>query len=362
MDTICFVNHDLSVIGGAHTVVVNIANELCNNYNVVMVSVCNRRGTLAYKLDERITYINLEIDTNARLRQKMKNSFWTLLKIYKKYKVKVAFLEENRVGFFASVGQPFTKTKLIFCDHASFASEAHKKDVVFMRRIATLLCYRTVVLTKHSMNAYLNAFKMNPKKISYIYNWISDELLKPERHYDLNSKTIISVGRLDEEKGFDLMVQVAKNVLPKYPDWQWHIYGKGDLDNEVRMWVKELGIREQVVFKGLQPDLDEAYKQAALLVLPSYREGLPLVLLEAVAYELPAISFDIITGPREILRDGENTFLIKCYDTDAMADKICYLIEHPEVRQRFSENMKLNVDEFRVSTIRQKWIDIIEKC
>ena len=362
MDTICFVNHDLSVIGGDKTVTVNVANELCKSYKVILVSICNRRGTLAYQLDERITYINLEIDNSLRLREKMLKAFVPLLRIYKKNTVRVAFLEENKVGFIGSIAQPFTKTKLVYCDHGSIGSELEKKEVVTMRKMASALCHKTVVLTKHSLETYLKEFGTNKNKISYIYNWIPSNLLEPERTYDEESKTILSIGRLDKEKGYDLLVKVAKEFLADNPDWQWHIYGTGDLDLELQQWIDDAGLEKQIILQGLQSDLFDAYTHASILVLPSYREGMPIVLLEAIAYMVPAVSFDIITGPREMLRDGENGYIVPPYDVQEMARKIQYLINHPEERKRFALNMRLDVEQFRMENILKQWIDLIEQC
>lgn len=362
MKSICFVNHDLSVVGGDKTITVNLANELCKYYKVILVSICNRRGSLAYKLDDRITYINLEEDNDARLREKMMHTFGKLRRIYREYKVKVAFLEGNYTGFIGCVAQPFTRTKLVFCDHGSFASQIHQKDIVMIRSLASKLCYKTIVLTKKSMEDYRAAFGLKEKKIDYIYNWIPKQLLEPQRHYDTESKVILSVGRIDEEKGYDLMVEVAKRVLPDNPDWKWHVYGTGDLDEEIRRLICEAGLEKQVLLKGLQTDLEEAFSHASILVLPSYREGLPIVLLEAIAYEIPAVSFDIITGPREILRDKENGYLIPPYDVDKMAETIGQLIKQPEERKRLSSNMKMDVEKFRMETILRQWIDLIEEC
>ena len=362
MSTVCFVNHDMSVVGGDKTITVNLANELCKYHKVIIVSICNRRGTLAYKLDDSITYINLGVDNKARLREKMMQTMIPILKIYRKHKVKVSFLEGNYCGFIGCMARFFTGTKLVFCDHGSFASQADNQDIVTIRKMASKFCDKTIVLTQKSKEDYQAAFGLPDSKIDYIYNWIPSHLLEKERQYDADSKTILSVGRLDEEKGYDLLVKVAQEFLAKHPDWEWHIYGTGDLDEELKTWICDAGLEKQIIMKGLQTDLEDAFSHASILVLPSYREGLPIVLLEAIAYEIPAVSFDIITGPREILRDKENGYLIEPYDVKKMADQIEYLIEHPEERNRLSSNMKLDVDKFRKETILKQWLELIEKC
>ena len=97
-----------------------------------------------------------------------------------------------------------------------------------------------------------------------------------------------------------------------------------------------------------------------MYVLPSYREGLPLVLLEAKANKLPIVSFDVVTGPREIVRDNVDGFLIPCYNKKLMAKKIIELIEKKELRLKFSNNSQENINKFSKQEIMKKWIDLIE--
>ena len=93
--------------------------------------------------------------------------------------------------------------------------------------------------------------------------------------------------------------------------------------------------------------------------MTSRREGLGMVLLEAKAKKLPLVSFDIHAGPSDIIRDGIDGYLVPPFDTDAMAEKICYLIEHPEARKDFSNHAYGNIDKFRKETILEKWKKLI---
>ena len=97
------------------------------------------------------------------------------------------------------------------------------------------------------------------------------------------------------------------------------------------------------------------------MVMTSRHEGLPMVLLEAKAKKLPLVSFDIETGPSEIIRDNVDGFLVSPFDINAMSEKICKLIENPELRQRFSDNAYGNIDKFKKETIVAKWINLIDR-
>ena len=98
-----------------------------------------------------------------------------------------------------------------------------------------------------------------------------------------------------------------------------------------------------------------------MYVLTSYREGLPLVLIEAKANALPLVSFDVISGPREIISHGEDGILIPPYDTEKMAEEIYELLEKPEKRLRLSENSQNNLDLFSKETILSQWKALIQE-
>ena len=161
-------------------------------------------------------------------------------------------------------------------------------------------------------------------------------------------------------KGYDMLMKVAKKVLPDYPDWQWHLYGTGDQFEWLQQEVKNCHLESQVILKGNVKDAYQHYPEYALLVLPSYREGLPLVLLEAKACGLPMVSFDVTTGPREIIEDGRDGYLVPTYDLEQMAARIEELIDNLELRIRFSAHTKENLNKFQKEKIYEQWKDLIE--
>ena len=124
--------------------------------------------------------------------------------------------------------------------------------------------------------------------------------------------------------------------------------------------ARELGIEKNVNFCGNVNDLAARYHNYAVFILPSYYEGLPLVLLEAQAAGLPIVSFDCPTGPAEIVTDGVNGYLIPTYDTDAMARRINTLIENDETRLSFSKKSGISIDKFSKERVLALWHELIE--
>ena len=125
-------------------------------------------------------------------------------------------------------------------------------------------------------------------------------------------------------------MKVASEVLPKFPDWQWDIFGQGeDLEELIRL-AKEAQIDEQMHFNGQVTDLYERYKQYSIMVMTSRYEGFPMTLLEGIGNGLPLVSFDIPTGPSEIIDDGENGYLLQEGDINGMV----YRLDQPHEQSK----------------------------
>lgn len=357
---IAFVVYDFSIIGGAERVSVNIANELSAYYDVTIVSLTGKCVHPSYIINDavKIRFLNIKGD---QLRKQIITAFFPLVSYLRKEKIAVALIEGTYCGIICSLSKLFVKTKLIFCDHGSLMSQYNEKKTRTIRKIASSLCDHTVVLTERSRKDYIQFFKMKQGKITCIYNWLNEERINPQRVYDVNSKTILSVGRFSAEKGYDLLIEVASIVLPQHPSWRWTIFGQGEVFNDIKMEVMKRKLEGQLLLAGEVNNLNDAYEHAAMLVLPSYREGMPLALLEAKCYKLPLVSFDIISGPREIIMDNQNGYLIPPYDVKEMARKINLLIDDKQLRETMSEHAYDNIEPFRKETILDTWINLIDE-
>jgi glycosyltransferase involved in cell wall biosynthesis len=169
------------------------------------------------------------------------------------------------------------------------------------------------------------------------------------------------VGHLDENKGYHRAVEVAAQILPKHPDWKWIICGEGPERNRLETMLAKAGLQEQMKLLGLVTDMDSMYAQAAILVMTSEMEGLPMVLLEGKAHGLPLVAFDIMTGPSDIIDDGINGYLTEPFDTDAMAQKLETLMTDHALRLKMSENAAVGMDKFLEETILHAWETLLKE-
>lgn len=361
---IAFIDYDITVIGGVEKVTETLANYFSSKYNVYVISLNKENDVIPHDFDKRISVIFSTNNKNKRLRTSIVKNNGKISKILRNNNIDVALCMGHYATFVTAINKRSIKTKFIYCDHGAYVNSINDKLMCFIRKVNYHLTTHTVLLTERNYNDYIKYIHAEKEKLSYIYNSISKEdfstfdIIK----YDKKSKNIITISRLAPEKGIDLLIAVAQELKRIYRgDWQWHVYGGGNMLNDAKNKIDELGLSSNVILKGECKNANLFLKEYALYCLTSYHEGLPLVLLEAKVNKLPIISFNVTTGPDEIVRDGVNGFLIDCYDVKMMAEKIKYLLENDKERINFSKNTKLDISKFNENNIMKKWDKLIKQ-
>ena len=163
------------------------------------------------------------------------------------------------------------------------------------------------------------------------------------------------------EKGMEYLMDVAQKVLTKHKDWKWYVVGDGTERASLESYIQEYKLEKQLILTGLVSNVDEYLAQAKIFVLTSKSEGLGMCLLEAKAHDLPCVSFNVPTGPSEIIEDGINGYLIAPFDCDAMADKINELIVNDKLRNQFADMAQNNIQKFEMESIISKWNRVFDR-
>lgn len=170
-------------------------------------------------------------------------------------------------------------------------------------------------------------------------------------------KIILSVGRLVPEKGHKYLIE-AFSQLPQL-DWKLIILGEGSLRQELEDLILKLDIEDRVLLPGVVKDIDAWLHKSSIFAFPSISEGFPNALIEAMSIGLPSISFDCDAGPRDIIKHGENGFLIKTGDTTALTYYLNLLISSEEVSRKISLNCVLVKNRFAKESISKDYLDFI---
>jgi hypothetical protein len=204
---------------------------------------------------------------------------------------------------------------------------------------------KVLTVSQYNRNYLLNLLGQGYEdKITVHFLGVDLEKFKYIERKPKDIVTILFVGRLIEKKGFLDAIETFKRILERHKSVQFRIIGDGPLREKALNRVNELEINEKVLFLGGLPleNVLEELKGADIFFLPSKtapdgdREGLPVVILEAQAMDLPVVS-TLHTGIPEAVVDGESAFLVPEGDIPAMADRICELIEAPDLRKRMGK-------------------------
>ena len=182
----------------------------------------------------------------------------------------------------------------------------------------------------------------------------------PEYPSLLNSKTVISVGRLTYQKGIDRLLEAWSRSSAKDRQWHLKLIGEGEQKKDLQMMIKSLGISDTVELAGEQRDMDTVYRNASVLVLSSRYEGMPMVLLEAQSYGIPCISFDCQCGPRDIITDGENGRLVANGDIIGLAEAIDELTNDNKTLQRMGATAYSYAARWDMQRIMKLWTNLFE--
>ncbi len=359
MKTVCFFSGDITRSGGTERVSTMIANDLeaQKKYRILFLSLTEQGGSLFFPLNDGIEHYALG--------KKWISPGPGYLKIVPKLR---RFLAEQQVDVIIDIDivldilsllvvQTGLRTRVISWEHFNFQYE---NSILYRRLIRNYSVKRTdyiVTLTKRDEENYRNYLKRR-ERIKVIYNPMERVSSVEECRRE---KWLITAGNLTHIKGTDFLAIIAPEILKKYTDWKWFVLGDGELRGLLEQVRAREGLEERLILPGRVQNVSEYMKKAEIFVLPSRTEGLPMVLLEAKAWHLPSICFDIMPDPAEIIQDERNGFLIQPFDCAKMVERIGQLIEDETLRKAFRENTACGMEKFQMESILRQWNEVIDQ-
>lgn len=351
---ICIFNGDMSRGGGTERIAQILANGLSEHseYKIYVLNLNNEKNKSFYPLSPTVEFKVLKkigiIKKIIELRHFLKSENIDIL-----INVDVMLAIYSLPAIFLQ-----SKTKIISWEMFNIRNDIGSKHTEIIRKICLKKSAYYINQTEGDMKAFI---KEMPVKcpITYIYN--PCEIDNSYTGYAIDSKTIVTAGHFFYTKGYDLAIDVAKKVFKKHPDWCWKFYGDGVELKNVKKMVKKYNLENNVFFCGRTDHILDEYKKAALYVMTSRTEGFGLVLTEAKSCNLPTLAYDIDFGPREIIDDGVSGYLVRAFDSNEMANKICELIENTDKRIIFSKRAKENCNKFTKQTFIERWIKIFRE-
>lgn len=350
---IAFFSGDITRSGGTENVSVMIANALATmgDYHISFISLFEESDKPFFDIDERIDRIALyPVPTHGI--QHYFDTCKRLKKAVRAHHIDVLIDIDGILDMYSLAIRRATGVKVISWEHFNYLQNPGVPYRKLTRRWAARSADAIVTLTETDRKLYEGHLRLKCPVIA-----IANPMEAPAEPvaYDSDSRLILSSGRLTYQKGFDLLVDTACEVLPNHPDWRWVILGEGEDRPALEQKIHDAHLDGRLTLAGRVDDVDAYYRRSALFVMTSRFEGLPMVLLEAKAHRLPLVSFDCPTGPSEIIEDGVNGGIVPLGDTHALASAVNDLLDDREKRIAYSAKSGSNADRYGKGHILRQW-------
>lgn len=172
---------------------------------------------------------------------------------------------------------------------------------------------------------------------------------------ELNEKRVIAVGRYCYQKALNRLIEAWSVVCKRVADWKLHLVGDGEDREALQHQIDELRLTDKVVLGRAETDMKSVYGEASMLALSSRYEGLPMVLLEAQAAGLPIVSFECKCGPKDVITEGVDGYLVEEGNVAVLADRMLRLIEDKDLRKSMGQEAYKNSERFSEESVMAQW-------
>ncbi|MET7391054.1 glycosyltransferase [Streptomyces sp. NPDC005529] len=180
----------------------------------------------------------------------------------------------------------------------------------------------------------------------------------PEVPSPRTENVVVSIGRLHDQKGIDMLLDAWSETAPLHPDWRLRIYGSGEDEEILKKQCTALGLDDSVDWMGRTSDVPGALRGGSVFVLSSRGEGFPLAVMEAMAAGVPCAAFDCAPGVHEIIRDGEDGLLATLGNTGELARRLDTLMSDKALRDAMGEAARVNVQRFTTGEVVRGWEEL----
>lgn len=263
-----------------------------------------------------------------------------------------SFLLQNNVEYLfvdkrehAKIYSEYNGYKKIFCMHSTHLKYPSDNASILCPTMYDLKESKDKydyfwVLTDSQVNDFSNLMGIDKSKIIQLEHFITPVSPDEQQGFNFFNKKISMVARYHDAKNLSDAIRAFSYVVKKHPDAQLDLWGYGPEKNKLEDLIKKLSLENKVNLKGFTDKVSSIYKSSYLTLLTSKYEGQAMVIAESMSYGVPVLSYDVNYGPKSIIQDGVNGYLIEKYNIHQLAEKIIFLFENPEIRHTLSKNCR----------------------
>jgi glycosyltransferase involved in cell wall biosynthesis len=358
MPNIVFFIYNISAVGGTERVASVIINELAKrNYNVHVLGLYGDPGEIFFPFEANVKVTSLHIDDMKGIGKIL----------YSQHRIR-QFVNSNHIDTFVTVESimatysvpslAFTGIRHIVWEHFNFKVSLGIAARSFARQLALCFADSIITLTARDIQFWQQGAWYRNARLVHIPNPM---FLEEQKLNENPSKTVISVGRLTFQKGFDLLVDAWKGVPSALrKEWKLLIIGDGEDKPLLEKKIAELGLEGSVELVGATKAVFAYFEKASVYCLSSRFEGLPMVLLEALAFHLPIVAFDCDTGPEELIENGENGILVEAGNVNKMSQSLAALMENDGLRERMRKYKSQKLQTLELGGIIAQWSRVLK--
>lgn len=389
---IVIVEQDIDVMGGVERIISTLANNLCKNNEVYVISKHKNRETTFFHYDDKVKIIYLKDKRKNSFFKRNKNNFFNKLSDYISYKFSnliVHYINDDVKKILDSADCIIFGRVDVYLDFISFLKKKKIKSRIIVRDAINLKLFEKnkkrkmlkyfpnnvddfIVSSNESINLYNEFFPKDMKmKIHKIYNPLG---ITPKGKYNFESKTIVSLGRFDIQKGYDDLIHAFKIVCNCFPDWKLKIYGNGPLKESMENLIKSLGLTNNIELCNSTNNIVSVLNNSSIYVMTSRYEGYANMLVEAMSCGMPVISYNWYTGVDDIINDKKNGEIVYLKDRDLyflhkdnnenvenLAKTIINYISNPDMCDKYSIEAKKIVNSRTTEVVISNWEKIINE-
>lgn len=346
-----YITNGISGIGGLERVLSIKASYFADylEYEVHIISLNDKADSPFYTFSSRIIFH--EVKTTGKRFAYFRSYIQGMNRVVREIQPDIiSVCDDGLKGLYVPLWIKKGKAAIIYERHASMRLTGGKL-VQKLMALGGYLYDKVVVLTHYNLSEWSSSnLEVIPNPLSFV----------PQQVSSLNQKKAICVGSISYNKGYDLLISAWEQVATKHPDWTVSIYGKGDT-SQLQKLIDQKGLTKQIVFCGPTSRIQEKYLESSFLILPSRSEGFGMVLIEAMACGLPCISFDCPCGPRDIIEDGKNGYLVEPERVNLLADAINKTIEDPDLLHQMGAYARNSVRAYQIETIASLWYQLFSQ-
>lgn len=345
-------------MGGAERVVSRLANYWSQKGFQICVATVREEASDFYKLEPEIARVAFDLGYSVRRRhQRYIKYFKTIYatgKVIREFKPDVVISFVTGINFRALAVKPFFSMPFIISERTNPDKQKINARGARIRRLIYPFADKVVFVSEGVRQAYP---WLDDQKKAVIYN---PAIRLPATVTDrVAEKTIVTLGRLNQVKGHDMLIDAFNRIAGTYPDWRLRIYGEGDYRPDLERQIAQSPYGDRITLEGFTRTPETCLKSAGMFVLSSRHEGFPNALVEAMSMGLPCISFDCPFGPGELIDHGKNGLLVEADNVEKLAEAMENMICHPQQREAMGREATSVSRRLNIEAIASEWETLI---